>query len=195
VHRKQLLVPLAAIAFALAACGGAAPTQAPPATQPGGGGATATDSPTEPTEAPPATQPGGGAGGGGAGGGGGGSGGGGTGSVSYTVTGDVQKTGELPFFAFGIRFERDGPAGVALNFTTEDGGAIFSIGEIAGMHTVALVDEQHGLNWTNCETFELNISGTNATGRFECREGFGTVVADGSLVNDIQISGTFEAHA
>jgi hypothetical protein len=143
------------------------------------------------------TNPGGGGGGGGGattdpGGGGGGSGGGGTGKVTYQVTGAVQKNGELPFFAFGSRF--GGDAGVALNFTTETGGAIFSIGQIQDISTVALVDEQHGLNWTNCETFEMNLNGNNATGRFECSQGFGTNVADGSVISGIKITGSFDAH-
>ena len=166
----------------LAACSGnPAATQGPAGatTNPGGGGGATTD-------------PGGGGGATTDPGGGGGSGGGGTGTVKYTVTGAVQKSGELPFFAFGSRF--GGEAGVALNFTTEEGGAIFSVGQIQDMSTVALVDEEHGLNWTNCETFEMNISGNNATGRFECAQGYGTVVADGSIVSGIQISGTFEAH-
>jgi hypothetical protein len=109
------------------------------------------------------------------------------------VTGSVERSGELPFFAFGSRF--GGPAGVALNFTTDEGGAIFSIGEVSGGHTVALVDEEYGLSFANCEVFELNINGDNADGRFECSQGFGTKVADGSIVSGFKISGTFDAHA
>lgn len=165
----------------LAACSGSpAATQGPAVatTDPGGGAST-----TKPGGDAATTDPGGG----------GGSGGGGIGTVKYEVTGTVPKSGELPFFAFGSRF--GGEAGVALNFTTQEGGAIFSIGQVQGVSTVALVDDEHALNWTNCETFEVNISGNDATGRFECSQGFGTVVADGSIVSEIQISGTFDAHA
>ncbi len=164
----------------VAACGGGSPaTQAPGgATQGPGGGAT--------------VDPGGGGGSTTNPGGGGGS-GSGTGKVAYQVTGSVERNGELPFLAFGSRF--GGAAGVALNFTTEAGGAIFSIGEISGVHTVALVDEEYALSFGNCEVFELNIDGTNATGRFDCSQGFGTKVADGSIVSGAKISGTFDAHA
>lgn len=174
VTRGSLLLTIA-VAGLVAACGGSGPTQGP---------GVATQGP-----AAGSTDPGGG--GGGSGGSGGGSGGGGTGTATYQVTGDVQKSGELPFFAFGSRF--GGEAGVALNFTKED-GAILSIGEIAGEQIVALVDEAHGLNWTKCETFELRIDGTNASGRFDCSQGVGSVVADGSIVTNIHITGTFEAH-
>ena len=114
--------------------------------------------------------------------------------MRYDVTGQVQKSGELPFFAFGSRFDLDGPTGLAVNFTTDDGGLV-SIVETQGAHGITLVDEEHGLSWGNCATFEVNVSGTSATGRFECSQGFGTVVADGSMVTDIQISGTFDARS
>jgi len=113
--------------------------------------------------------------------------------VTYQVTGSVERSGELPFLAFGSRF--GGAAGVALNFTTEAGGAIFSIGEISGQHTVAVVDEEYALSFGNCEVFELNLDGNNATGKFDCSQGFGTKVTDGSVVSGMKISGTFDAHA
>jgi hypothetical protein len=177
---RSLGLSLAALVV-VAACGGGSPaTQAPGgATQgPGGGGAT--------------LDPGGGGGATTDPGGGGGS-GSGTGKVTYQVTGSVERSGELPFLAFGSRF--GGAAGVALNFTTEAGPAIFSIGEVSGAQTVALVDDEYGLSFANCEVFELNIDGENATGRFECSQGFGTKVSDGSIVSGMKISGTFDAHA
>ena len=177
---KALGLSLAALVV-VAACGGGSPaTQAPGgATQgPGGGGAT--------------VDPGGGGGATTDPGGGGGS-GSGTGKVTYQVTGSVERSGELPFLAFGSRF--GGAAGVALNFTTEAGPAIFSIGEVSGTHTVALVDTEYGLSFANCEVFELKIDGNNANGRFECSQGFGTKVTDGSIVSGMKISGTFDAHA
>ena len=170
-----------AVALALAACGGSGPgqgpgsaTQGPGADPGGGGGATAGPQAT--------TDPGGG----------GGSGGGGTGKVTYQVTGSVERSGELPFFAAGSRF--GGPAGVALTFTRGDGVAIFSIGQIEGAETVAVVDEEYGLNWAECEVFELNVDGNNATGRFECSNGFGTKVSDQSLLTNFKMTGTFDAH-
>ena len=174
----------------VAACGGGSPaTQAPGgATQGPGGGGTTVDpgggggATTDPGGGGATTDPGGGGGSGS-----------GTGKVTYQVTGSVERSGELPFLAFGSRF--GGAAGVALNFTTEAGGAIFSIGEISGAHTVALVDEEYGLSFANCEVFELNIDGDNATGRFDCSQGFGTKVSDGSIVSGMKISGTFDAHA
>lgn len=161
----------------VAACGGASPTQAPGgATQePGGGGAT-----VDPGGGGATTNPGGGGGSGS-----------GTGKVTYQVTGTVERSGELPFLAFGSRF--GGAAGVALNFTTEAGPDIFSIGEVSGAHTVALVDEEYALSFGNCEVFELNVNGEKADGRFECSQGFGTKVSDASIVTGIKISGTFDA--
>jgi hypothetical protein len=159
----------------LAACGGSpAATQGPGAATsgPGGGGGS--------TSAPVATTDGGG-----------GSGGGGTGTVKYEVTGTLQKSGELPFFAVGSRF--GGAAGIGLTFTTEAGGAIFSIVEANGQHAISLTDEQHGLTWASCETYEMNATGSSATGRFDCSQGFGTVIADGTMVTDIHLTGTFEA--
>ena len=154
----------------LAACSGSPAATAGPGatTDPGGGGGGAT------------TNPGGG--------------GGDSGTVKYDVGGQVQKSGELPFLAFGSRFDREGPTGLALNFTTDD-GAILSIIEIQGAHSISLVDEAHGLSWASCATFDVNVTGTSATGRFECGQGFGTVVADGSVVTDIRISGTFDARS
>ena len=176
----------------VAACGGGSPaTQAPGgATQaPGGGGGATVD----PGGGGATTDPGGGGGATTDPGGGGGGTGSGTGKVTYQVTGSVERSGELPFLSFGSRF--GGAAGVALNFTTEAGGAIFSIGEISGAHTVAFVDEEFALSFANCEAFELNVDGENATGRFECSQGFGTKVSDGSIVSGMKISGTFDAHA
>lgn len=172
--RVQLAVGLVVLA-SLAACGGG-----PGATQaPGGGGSTAG---TPATQAPVATQPGGGGGNDG------------TGNVTYTVTGSVQKNGELPFLAFGSRFDKAGATGLQLNFTESEGGAIFSITEINGAHAISLVDEAHGLSWATCETYELNVTGTNATGRFECSQGFGTSLTDGAVVSGIKITGTVDAH-
>ena len=165
------------LGLVLAACGGnGAATQGP-----GGGGGTA-------TQPPVATQSGGG--------GGGGSGGGGTGTVKYEVTGPVTRSNELPFFAFGSRFS--GAAGVALNFTRDEdngSGAIFTIGQVNGAHSISAIDEAYALSWAECETFEMNINGENATGRFDCQSGVGTNVADGSFVTGVRIVGTFEAHA
>jgi hypothetical protein len=174
--RVQLAVGLVALA-SLAACGGG-----PGATQaPGGGGSTAG---TPATQAPVATLPGGGGGGND-----------GTGKVTYTVTGSVQKNGELPFLGFGSRFDKAGATGLALNFTESEGGAIFSITEINGVHAISLIDEAHGLSWAACETYEINVTGTNATGRFECSQGFGTSLTDGAVVSGIKITGTIDAHA
>lgn len=179
---RPRFVAVAALAAMLVACGGSTPTPAPGGATPEPGAAT--------------TDPGGGGGGGEPTtdpGGGGGSGGGGTGKVTYNVTGPVQKSGELPFFAFGSRFDRAGPAGLALTFTTESGG-IFTVSEVSGQHSIGLVDEQHGLSFANCEVYELNINGNNATGRFECSNGIGTNVADGSLLSGVKITGTIDAH-
>ena len=176
---RSLGLSLAAL-IVVAACGGGSPaTQAPgAATQgPGGGGAT-----TDPGGGGATTDPGGGGGTGS-----------GTGKVTYQVTGSVERSGELPFLAFGSRF--GGAAGVALNFVKDESGAIFSIGETAGAHTVALVDEEYALSFATCEVFELNINGENADGRFECSQGFGTKVSDGSIVTGMKMTGTFEAHA
>ena len=125
---------------------------------------------------------------------GGGGGGAGSGTVKYDVAGTIQKSGELPFFAFGSRFDRGGPTGLSLTFTTED-GAILSILQSQGAHSISLVDEEHGLTWMSCATFDVNVTGTSATGRFECSQGFGTVLADGSMVTDVRISATFDARS
>jgi hypothetical protein len=170
----------------VAACGGSGPSATQGPGEPGAtqapGAATTDPGPGGATTAPQGTvDPGGPIPGNG------------TGKVTYQVTGTVERSGELPFFAFGSRF--GGAAGVALNFTGQEGGAIFSLGEVGGVHTVALVDEEYALSFGSCEVFQLNINGTNADGRFECSQGFGTKVADGSIVSNIKITGTFDAHA
>lgn len=177
------------LVMVLAACGGGtAATQAPgataagPAATDGGGGA--------PTDGPQATADNGdGSGDGGA------SGGGGTGTAKFHVTGPVERSGELPFFAFGSRF--GGAAGVALNFTKSDDetGGLFSIADVNGAHAISAINDEYAMSWADCATFELNITGENATGRFECDNGVATKVADGSYITGLKLSGTFEAHA
>ena len=49
--------------------------------------------------------------------------------------------------------------------------------------TISAINEQAALTWAGCETFELNVNGENATGRFDCSQGFGTNVADGSVIS------------
>ena len=162
----------------LAACGGgAAATQGPGAATQGPGTGT-----TNPGGAGPTTDPGGGGGLGS-----------GTGKVNYEVSGPIQDSGELPFFSFGSRF--GGDAGVALNFTSESGNGLLGVVQVAGTNGITLITQTHSISWGQCSTFDISITGNNATGRFECQNGVGTSVTDGTLTQGVNIKGSFEAHA
>jgi hypothetical protein len=178
MKRHRLLIPLAALSLALAACGGGGPTQAPggPTTNPGDGGGTATDVPPAPTD--------------GAGGPGGGN-PGGSGQIHIEIGGPVDVTVDEPFFPIGSRF--GGAAGTALNFTNEDATGIASIGEANGTVFVSYVSEELAANAQNCQLSNWNIGATSGSGSFDCKEGFATMTADGQFVSGVTMKGSFEA--
>ena len=179
--RHRLLIPLTALTFALAACGGgSSPTQGPGAatanpgvaTDPGGGG--------EATPPPQSTD---------AGPGGGGT-GGGTGRIQMEIGGPVQATVDEPFFAIGSRF--GGEAGTSLNFTDEGAEGIASIGVINDLVVVSWASDTLVANSQECKLSNWNIGTTSGSGSFDCTAGFGTK-ADGTYLTGVTMKGSFEA--
>jgi hypothetical protein len=168
----------------VAACGGgAAPTQAPGATQSGGGGGGTA------TQAPAATD----------GGGNGGNGGGiGTqfGKVTYTVTGPVQASGELGFIPQASMF--GGDQGSVLNFgDTDMGGTGASVVSIvidaSGAVLVSYAGPAGQVPAASCTTSDWNIGAGNASGKFECTAAT-SITASGAAVAGGNIKGEFTAH-
>jgi hypothetical protein len=182
MQRPRFLGAGLSLILLLAACSGSpAATQGPAGatTNPGGNGGVAT------------TDPGGNGGQATTDPGGGGNVGNGSGKVTYELTGDLQKSGELPFFAFGSRF--GGPAGTALNFTSDAGGALLSVTDAAGAHAVSLVvPDGYAASFGTCGTWNVEIGATSARGSFECTDGIATGM-DGTLHSGLRIKGTFDA--
>ncbi len=178
--RPRLITTLALTAVVAAACGGSTPTQAPVATPGGGGGPTPAGGPTD---APPVTTP--------PDGGGGGSGGGGTGSVKWQISGPVEDTGELPFFAFGSRFvEPD----IVLNFS-DPSGQIMGIGQAGGTPAISYIGPEFALSWGVCPVWNLDLQATSGSGTFECTDGVGSKLSDSSILSGATIKGSFEARS
>jgi hypothetical protein len=168
-----------ALTFAavLAACGGAgSPTQAP-----GGGQATAGSGPTA---IPATTQPGGG--------GGGGNTGGGSGQIHIDIDGPVKATVDQPFFAFGSRWSGD-IAGVALNFTGENAAGVASIASVSDKWLVSWTSEEMSVSSQSCELSNWNVGATSGSGSFDCKDGVGVKVADGSYLTGVTMKGSFQA--
>jgi hypothetical protein len=180
--RHRLLIPLAALTFALAACGGGgSPTQGPGAitsnpgaATDGGGGGEATPG-AQPTDAGP---------------GGGGGTGGGTGRIQMEIGGPVHITVDEPFFAIGSRF--GGEAGTSLNFTDEGAEGIASIGVINDLVVISWADETLVANSQECKLSNWNIGTASGSGSFDCTGGVGTN-ASGTYLQGITMKGSFEA--
>ena len=187
MHGSRSVLAVAIIGVLVAACGGSGATQAPggATTNPGGGAGT------------PTTTPGGGAttnpGGGGApttpGGGGGG--GGGTGTIHLVRGGAAPPTTvDLPFFSIGSRF--GGDAGGALNFTGEGATGVASVGSAGDVWTISYISETLTANATECNRTGWNIGATNASGTFDCKNGF-AIKVDGTYLTGVTMKGNFTA--
>jgi hypothetical protein len=189
VTRHRLLILLATLSLALAACGGGGPTQAPggATTNPGGGGGTATDVPPA-TDTPVATQS--------DGGGGGGSKPAGWdqyGKVHIELTGPVEKSGDYGFIPAGSIF--GGAQGSSLSFAIEGVNEIVSI--IIGADGKVIVSygtEELSAPAAECTTSNWNVGATSASGSFDCTAGF-IILTSGSTVTGGRIVGTFDARA
>jgi hypothetical protein len=172
-------VAIGMISALLLGCGGVpAGTQAPAGatTNTGGGGATAPAT----TVAPGATTSGGGNG----------NTGGGSGQIHLEIGGPIQMTVDQPFFAFGSRF--GGPAGLALNFTTEGADGLATVTGVNDQIVIGYVSEELGASATTCTVSNWNIGATSGSGSFDCSEGFATKM-DGTFLPGLTMKGSFEA--
>ncbi len=185
------VVSIAITGLLVAACGGApAPTPGPDGVTPtqNPGGVTPTQNPggVTPTQAPVATD----------GGGGPVLPGNGSGKVTYEISGDRQKVGELPFFGIGSRF--GGPAGRYFTFTTTDGSGaeifnIFPDASNEGSWLVGYASEEFQVSATACEMSNVQVSDTSASGSFDCQNAI--VLTGATTMGSGRIKGTFEARA
>lgn len=186
--RHRLLLPLAALSIALAACGGGgSPTQAPNTNGGGGGGGSPTDAP-EITDPPAATQSGGG--------GGGGSKPAGWdqyGKVHIEITGSATHTGDYGFVPAGSLF--GGAQGSSLNFTVEGTDTIVSI--VVGADEKVIVSfgsPEMSAPAAECTTSNWNVGATSASGSFDCQAAI-VILASGAMVSGARVTGSFDARA
>lgn len=176
LSRHTLAIGL--VAAVLAACS-SSPAGAPGADEGGDGGSSSgpavSSAPVDPAP-----------------GGDGGNTGGGTGQIHIDIGGPVQTTVDLPFFAFGSRFDGD-DAGVQLNFATDGGPGIASITGVPGAaYVFGYVGDEVSANAQTCELTDWTLDATTASGSFDCTDGFGTTL-DGTYLTGITMKGSFEA--
>jgi len=175
MRRLQLLCALFAISLFTAACSGAASKSETPNSSGNGEASQAASSA------------------GGDGGGGGGGGGGANGSVSYRISGDYTKSGELPFVPVGLSLFADG--GWVAWFAEESGDSVIQLNTNADTAIVNFGNSEIsiiGTEETGCTfDFTKNDSGGLA-GSFECHATVGVSNTDGSQVH-VDMSGEWDA--
>jgi hypothetical protein len=186
----RIVKPLIAIAIAslvVVACGGrAAPTQAPAATSAdGGGGGGATAGPEATAAGPGETVAGGG-------GGGGGTGSTANGSAHVELSGPATKSGDyglvLPASIFG------GDQGTTLSYTNEDATDVVAIRlQPDGTAIVSYGGQDLTAPGATCTTTNLNVTGSSASGSFECHDVM-VVTAAAATLSGATLKGTFTAH-
>jgi hypothetical protein len=184
----QVFKQLGAVALlgaVIAACGGNTPTQAPAATQSGGGGGDGA------TQAPAATADNGGNGNNG-----------GTigfqnGKITFTIDGTIKTSGELGFIPQASLF--GGAQGSTLSFGQSDSGgtdaSLVSVVQAAdGTVLVSYVGPDGQVPAATCTTTDLKIEATSGSGKFDCRSDI-SITASGAAVGGSTIKGEFTAHA
>lgn len=172
---QRSLVAIALVGMLAAACGASTPTQAPPATQGPGGGATA-----DPGGGGPTTNPGGG-----------GPGDTQFGKVHIEIRGPIEHTGDYAFVPAGSLF--GGTQGSSLNFTNASTSEIVSILISAdGSVLVSFGSESMTVPAAECTTSNWNIGATSASGSFDCTAGL-AITASGATVQGVTVKGNFDA--
>jgi hypothetical protein len=182
VMHHRVLIPLATLAFVVAACGGGSgPTQAAGTPAGGGGGGTPTDA-AAPTAGPAATQ----------------SGGDGSnfanGKAHFEISGTQTKSGDLGFLPVASHF--GGTTQTILNFVTSDPSVTETLTVTLTEGAVAIIYSSMDITVTGveCATSNLNVAATTASGSFDCSKTYAVLIS-GASVEGVVLNGTFEARA
>ena len=150
-------------------------------------GASATQGPDGggPTQGPNATE---------AGGGGGGGGDTSHGKVTYSITGPIQKNGELGFIPAASLF--GGDQGSVLNFgdTAGSGQTLSIVIGPDGSVVASYIGPEGQVPGATCTTSNWNVGAGQASGTFDCTASI-TITASGASVQGGKITGSFTANS